>query len=124
MGARTGGSVAIRIDEKYERQGNTGARYVEVVEEDPSGPPMVALDDMNLEEVDFVKLDVEGAEPLAIEGAAELLRRWRPVVYVECKKGFARRFGYPDDAALRMLQKMGAREVLRIRADHVFAWRD
>ena len=114
--------ASVTIDEKYARQGNTGARYIRV---EPDGDvEVVALDDMGLEGVGFVKLDIEGAEPLAIEGAAETLQRWRPVVYVECKKGFARRFGYPDDAALRMLQRMGATEVLRIKADHVFAWRD
>ncbi|MCX7848136.1 MAG: FkbM family methyltransferase [bacterium] len=34
--------------------------------------------------VDFIKADIEGAEYLALQGAAQLLRRDRPVVMCEC----------------------------------------
>ena len=44
----------------------------------------VALDDYPLRRpVSFVKIDVEGAEPLVIEGAQRLLRQDRPVVLSE-----------------------------------------
>ena len=46
--------------------------------------PVVALDDTDVHRpVRFVKLDVEGAEPLVLRGAARLLREDRPVVLSE-----------------------------------------
>lgn len=45
---------------------------------------VVRLDDLDLPRpVNFVKMDIEGAEPLAVEGAAALLARDRPVVLSE-----------------------------------------
>src|SRR5262249_22347092 len=37
----------------------------------------------DLERVDLIKLDIEGHEPLALEGAADLIRRHRPVLLTE-----------------------------------------
>jgi FkbM family methyltransferase len=46
--------------------------------------PLVALDDLDLPgPVSFVKIDIEGAEALALRGAAGLLRRDRPIVLSE-----------------------------------------
>jgi FkbM family methyltransferase len=44
----------------------------------------VALDDLPLERpIAFVKMDVEGAEPLALEGATRLVREDRPIFLSE-----------------------------------------
>ena len=44
--------------------------------------PMTTIDEtvreLGLPSVDFVKMDVEGAEPLALRGAAESIARFRP----------------------------------------------
>jgi FkbM family methyltransferase len=46
--------------------------------------PLVALDDLALQRpVRFLKMDVEGAEPLVVRGAAALLRTDRPIVLSE-----------------------------------------
>jgi FkbM family methyltransferase len=46
--------------------------------------PMTALDDCRFAgRVSFIKLDVEGAEPLCIQGARALIERDRPVVLTE-----------------------------------------
>jgi FkbM family methyltransferase len=46
--------------------------------------PVVALDDRRFDRrVSFIKLDVEGAEPLCIEGGRALLERDRPIVLSE-----------------------------------------
>ncbi len=45
--------------------------------------PIVRLDDLNLRDIGFMKLDVEGHELAAIEGAKEIIKRDRPVLLVE-----------------------------------------
>lgn len=46
-----------------------------------------------LARLDFIKLDVEGAELAALAGMAETLTRFRPVLAVECNPIALRRFG-------------------------------
>lgn len=50
--------------------------------------PLVRLDDVGIERAALLKIDVEGMELAVLRGAAALLRRCRPVVYFEAKKGF------------------------------------
>jgi FkbM family methyltransferase len=45
--------------------------------------PMITLDDLQLDRVDFMKLDVEGFESQVLEGAKATIDRSRPVMYVE-----------------------------------------
>ncbi len=44
--------------------------------------PLTTIDklaaELNLERVDFIKMDIEGAEVPALEGARETLKRWQP----------------------------------------------
>ena len=47
---------------------------------------MNTLDDEleNLDSVNLIKIDTEGAEPAVLRGAAKIIRRYSPVVYLEC----------------------------------------
>jgi len=45
---------------------------------------LVPLDRFNLQRVDWLKIDVEGAEEKVLQGALLTLERCRPVVIVEC----------------------------------------
>lgn len=45
--------------------------------------PMVTLDSFQLSKLDYLKLDIEGAEVRALRGAAETLKRCKPTVIVE-----------------------------------------
>ncbi|MGC0332177.1 FkbM family methyltransferase [Streptomyces sp. SAI-170] len=44
---------------------------------------VVALDDLGLKDVGFVKVDVDGSEPAVLRGATALLSRDRPALFVE-----------------------------------------
>ena len=64
--------------------------------------PVITLDDWTREQdihrVDFVKMDIEGGEFRALEGATELLSRYRPVVVAELNSVcLARDDRRPDD---------------------------
>ncbi len=45
--------------------------------------PLIRIDDLNLENVSFLKMDVEGHEIAAIEGALDTIRRCRPTLVIE-----------------------------------------
>ncbi|MBQ1088055.1 FkbM family methyltransferase [Streptomyces sp. B93] len=45
--------------------------------------PVVALDDLGLKEVGFIKIDVDGSELAVLRGATALLSRDRPALFVE-----------------------------------------
>jgi len=69
---------------------NWGGPYIDAREELPPEHehitvPAVRLDDVVARHpVRFIKMDIEGAELLALRGAEQLLRRDRPVVMCEC----------------------------------------
>ena len=66
----------------------------------------VSLDDLcrweNLERLDYLKIDAEGAETAVLEGGAETIRRFRPIIQVEvtiCESSMGlnyRRFSAPN----------------------------
>jgi len=45
--------------------------------------PMIRIDSLGLTSCDYMKLDVEGAEGLVIQGAANTIRKYRPVICYE-----------------------------------------
>jgi FkbM family methyltransferase len=69
--------------------------------------------------VDVLKLDIEGAEVRAIEGAAQLLRRWRPLCVVECNPIVLRRFHGLDARELVAVLAAIYGEVFYIEEDGV-----
>lgn len=57
--------------------------------------------------LDFVKLDVEGAELAALQGAAASLERFRPHLIIEVQQDTARAAGYEAADILRLLEPLG-----------------
>ena len=45
--------------------------------------PLVTIDSLNITDVGFMKIDVEGHELEVLEGAAETISLYRPILYVE-----------------------------------------
>lgn len=75
--------------------------------------PMVRIDDWQLAACDLIQLDIEGHEPLALEGAAETIGRYRPVLMLE-DKGHSERVGVPKGWTA---QVPGYQVAARIRED-------
>lgn len=48
--------------------------------------PMVSIDSLNLNRLDFFKLDVEGMEFEVLKGSAETLKRCKPIMLIEILK--------------------------------------
>lgn len=60
------------------------------------------LDDLGLEKVDFIKMDIEGAEANAVKGAARTLRKWKPRLSIAV-------YHHPDHARTIPLLIRGSR---------------
>jgi FkbM family methyltransferase len=77
------------------------------------------LDDWFLyTEPTFIKLDAEGYELPIIKGAEQLIRRARPTMIIE-QKGHPRRYGFCERAAVKLVQKWGAKVVKEITGDFI-----
>lgn len=85
----------------------------------PGEIPMKRLDDFKLQDVDFMKLDCEGAELFVLKGGERTIRRCRPVICVEQKPGRAQRFGLPEKGAVEYLQGMGYKMVQELSGDFI-----
>jgi hypothetical protein len=57
--------------------------------------------------VDFIKCDVEGAELLALRGAAQTLHRWHPTLCLEVWGQWTRAFDYTPADLISFLQGSG-----------------
>lgn len=109
------GSVSLALDDKQKARKNTGGRYVVT----GGSIPVERIDDWNLPSLGLLKLDVEGSEPAAVEGAVETLKRCKPVVLFE-DKGFCVRSGYAKDASQKLLAGVGYEHKARVGHDEVW----
>jgi FkbM family methyltransferase len=77
------------------------------------------LDAFNLPACGLLKLDLEGAEYLALKGAEQTIRKHRPVLIVElCLHG--KRYGNTRSQTIGLIQDMGYRAVMDAEPDMVF----
>ena len=60
-----------------------------------------------LSKLDFLKIDVEGAELLMLQGGMETLRRFRPKVHIEIAQEWLRDFGTGPEEILDLLKRAG-----------------
>ena len=78
------------------------------------------IDSLQLSSCGLIKLDVEGAEPLALDGAAETIARCRPALVVEI--AFSARFGVEPEAVHQKVIDMGYRESFRDAQDRFYVY--
>lgn len=80
------------------------------------------LDDLALNDVDFLKIDVEGWELPIMRGAESTLLRCKPVLVVE-QKGNELPYGHEKDAAGRYLESLGFECVEVMSGDWIMRWK-
>jgi FkbM family methyltransferase len=84
--------------------------------------PMRTLDSLNVEAVDFIKIDCEGYELFVLKGAEETIRRDRPCIIVEQKPGKAQFFGVGETDAVTLLRSWGAKVRKVMAGDYILSW--
>ena len=113
------GQVALNYDSN-----NSGMSHVSV--EKSGQTAMRALDSFGFDDLDFIKIDVEGFEARLLRGAADTLRRNRPLLLIENIERYqVERYGEQRGEVERLLNAMGARLVLSLSEDNqLYAWPD
>jgi len=69
--------------------------------------------------VDLIKLDCEGYELFALQGAEGTIKQYRPTIIVEQKPGRAQKFGLEQTQAVTYLEGLGYRVVQVISGDYI-----
>lgn len=67
----------------------------------------ITLDSMQLPRCDFIKLDVEGWELFALQGATETIQKHRPTMLIEMNMGTLARNGVTYQDIFEFLSQMG-----------------
>jgi FkbM family methyltransferase len=117
LGATAGTVTMAPLDPRAEALKNTGARFVR----EGGEIPRITIDALGLPSLGFLKLDIEGSEPLALQGARETLRRCRPIVLFENKGFWRHRYGFPIDGPQQILSACGYRQVEIAGKDLIWA---
>lgn len=70
------------------------------------------LDSYDLQDVDIIKIDVEGFEYDVMLGATQTIEKWKPVVQVEMVYGQPHRFGHSVHDILKFFEERGYKMTL------------
>lgn len=84
--------------------------------------PMRTLDSFEFDEVDFIKVDVEGYELFVLKGAEKTILKHKPVMVVEQKPHHGGKYGLSDTAAVDYLKTLGAEVKQEIVGDYIMTW--
>lgn len=85
--------------------------------------PIVALDDLDLDGLDFLQLDIEGYELIALRGGRQIIDKHGPVIQVELRN-FGDRYDAPDSALRDFLAGLGYKRAAKTGGcDEVFVRR-
>jgi FkbM family methyltransferase len=107
--------VSMEID-----QSNYGKTHIK--NQSPARQTVIKkLDDFKFENIDFIKIDVEGYEEFVIKGALETLKKNHPLIIIEQKSG-ADRYGLEKYGAIRELESIGAKVIDRVVDDFIITW--
>lgn len=73
--------------------------------------PVKKLDDYvsvnRIKKIDFIKMDVEGAEYLVLKGAESVLKQYSPVILLELQDVHTKCFGYSPEELINYLGDLG-----------------
>lgn len=66
-----------------DKSGNITRSGKVVVNSDSGNVKAIAVDDLNLNNVDFIKIDVDGPDRLVLKGCLNTIKKCNPVIYIE-----------------------------------------
>jgi FkbM family methyltransferase len=81
---------------------------------------VLTIDSLCVNDCDFIQLDIEGYEHLALLGAEQTIKKTYPVITLELK-GCGERYGYSNENTIDLLTGWGYQIVGRVNRDVIFA---
>ena len=109
--------VEMADDEKW--PGMSGGKHIIGPGEIEAKP----LDSFNIENVGFLKLDVEGYEPKVLMGAKETIEKYHPIIMIEYKPRILKRYG-EKSTVLEILDSFGYIMLGGKDSDIAFGYKD
>jgi FkbM family methyltransferase len=82
----------------------------------------VRLDEFSLDDVDFIKIDVEGQELSVINGGKNTILHNKPFMVIEQKPNNAERYGVAQTQAVDTLNSWGAKVIWIKSGDYFMGW--
>lgn len=112
-------SVSIGISEQWPgKDGNTGVSTVL----GSGSTQMIPIDSLDIQHLDFLKIDIEGYELFALKGAEETLKRCKPVIIFEENRRCLEHGVQRGDCGA-YLEKLGATMVKKLPGiNYVYKW--
>jgi FkbM family methyltransferase len=80
--------------------------------------PTLRIDDLNLDNCDFIQLDVEGYQLFALMGATETIKKFKPVISVELE--WAYRYNINETEIISFLTNLGYYKVDTYTTDYIY----
>jgi FkbM family methyltransferase len=80
---------------------------------------VVTIDSLGIEDLDFLALDIEGSELLAMMGGEQTIMRCRPIIIAE-QRGHGEIHGLPDQALRDWLAERGYRHAGKVAKDQLW----
>lgn len=100
---------------------NTGHTHVDTQSLGQGNVPMYTLDELALNNVDYIKIDCEGYETEILKGAEQTILQCRPILVVENKNH--QDVGHTDtNTAIDLCVSWGARILDQVRNDVILGW--
>jgi FkbM family methyltransferase len=103
-------------------EGNTGHSHIDPNKVGEGDVQVIRLDHLNLEHVDYIKIDCEGYEYKVIRGAEQTIRRCRPIIVLEQKPHDMYAKEYSQYAAIGLLQDWGMTKLDQVKDDWIMGW--
>lgn len=85
--------------------------------------PMISIDSLELEHLDFLKLDIEGYEYYALLGAKETIKRCNPVIIFEENLRGMLEHQVPEGKCAEFLEGLGATFLEKCNKDFIYGWK-
>ena len=103
-------------------EGNSGHSHLDPDTLGTGDVQVVKLDNLNMEDVDYIKIDCEGYEYRVLQGAEQTVKRCRPIMVIEQKPHDAYSKEYGQFAAIALLESWGMIKLDQIRDDWIMGW--
>lgn len=99
------------------RDGTQNTGQTHVVQGDEVN--IITIDSLELDGVDFIKIDVEGMEFEVITGSINTITKYSPAIMIE-ENGLCERYGHKWGDAGKLLESIGYTEIDKWNKDHLY----